>query len=116
MTFTLFGIYGPPGETAARSVHCPLIPDYCPYFLPSFFQKRLLRYALSRLELVDTEALDLDSLGIRWGQRSTVELRDIGLRLDVSATVFQTAVQLLRSAWVSNSQIRHLTFFIAHFH
>lgn len=54
------------------------------YFLPSFFQKRLLRYALSRLELVDTEALDLDSLGIRWGQRSTVELRDIGLRLKVS--------------------------------
>lgn len=56
------------------------------YFLPSFFQKRLLRYALSRLELVDTEALDLDSLGIRWGQRSSVELRDIGLKLEVSAT------------------------------
>lgn len=53
------------------------------YFLPSFFQKRLLRYALSRLEFVDTEALDLDSLGIRWGQRSTVELRDIVLRLEV---------------------------------
>ncbi|BCR83148.1 putative autophagy regulatory protein Atg2 [Aspergillus chevalieri] len=55
-------------------------------FLPSFFQKRLLRYALSRLELVDTEALDLDSLGIRWGQRSTVELRDIGLRLEKLAS------------------------------
>ncbi|KAN0083683.1 hypothetical protein V8E54_002771 [Elaphomyces granulatus] len=51
------------------------------YFLPSFFQKRLLRYALSRLELVDTDALDLDSLGIRWGQRSTFELRDVGLKL-----------------------------------
>ncbi|PWY88377.1 hypothetical protein BO70DRAFT_427161 [Aspergillus heteromorphus CBS 117.55] len=57
------------------------------YFLPSFFQKRLLRYALSRLEIVDTEALDLDSLGIRWGQRSTVELRDIGLRLEKLATL-----------------------------
>ncbi|OGM50130.1 autophagy-related protein 2 [Aspergillus bombycis] len=57
------------------------------YFLPSFFQKRLLRYALSRLELVDTDALDLDSLGIRWGQRSTVELRDIGLRLEKLATL-----------------------------
>lgn len=53
------------------------------YFLPSFVQKRLLRYALSRLELVDTEAIDLDSLGIKWGQRSTFELRQIGLRLDV---------------------------------
>jgi autophagy-related protein 2 len=54
------------------------------YFLPSFFQKRLLRYALSRLGIVDTEALDPDSLGIRWGQRSTVELRDVGLKLEVS--------------------------------
>ncbi|KAL4973013.1 autophagy-related protein 2 [Aspergillus desertorum] len=56
------------------------------YFLPSFFQKRLLKYALSRLEFIDTEALDSDSLGIRWGQRSTVELRDIGLRLEKLAT------------------------------
>ncbi|RAL07416.1 putative autophagy regulatory protein Atg2 [Aspergillus homomorphus CBS 101889] len=62
------------------------------YFLPSFFQKRLLRYALSRLELVDTEALDLDSLGIRWGQRSTVELRDIGLRLEKLATLLHLPV------------------------
>ena len=54
------------------------------YFLPSFFQKRLLKYALSRLGLVDTEALDPDNLGIRWGQRSTVELREIGLKLEVS--------------------------------
>jgi hypothetical protein len=54
------------------------------YFLPSFVQKRLLRYAISRLEIIDTEAIDLDSLGIRWGQRSTFELRELGLRLDVS--------------------------------
>lgn len=53
------------------------------YFLPSFVQRRLLKYALSRLELVDTEALDLDNLGITFGQRSTVELRDIGLKLTV---------------------------------
>ena len=58
------------------------------YFLPSFFQKRVLRYALSRLELVDTENLDLDSLGIRWGQRSTVELRDISLKLEVNFFLF----------------------------
>lgn len=56
------------------------------YFLPSFFQKRLLKYALSRLGIVDTEALDPDNLGIRWGQRSTVELRDVGLKLEVSVT------------------------------
>ncbi|CAL5874344.1 uncharacterized protein PFLUO_LOCUS8640 [Penicillium psychrofluorescens] len=57
------------------------------YFLPSFFQKRLLKYALSRLGLVDTDALDPGNLGIRWGQRSTVELRDIGLKLDKLATL-----------------------------
>ncbi len=56
------------------------------YFLPSFFQKRLLRYALSRLELLDTDALDLERLDIVWGKRSTVELRDVGLRLKVNAT------------------------------
>ncbi|KAM5482131.1 autophagy-related protein 2 [Microsporum canis] len=59
------------------------------YFLPSFFQKRLLRYALSRLEIVDTDALDLDSLGITWGQRSTFELRDVGLRLEKLASTLQ---------------------------
>ncbi len=53
------------------------------YFLPSYFQKRLLRYALSRLELLDTDALDLEKLDIAWGKRSTVELRDVGLRLKV---------------------------------
>ncbi|KAF3389531.1 Autophagy-related protein 2 [Penicillium rolfsii] len=57
------------------------------YFLPSFFQKRLLKYALSRLGIVDTEALDPDNLGIRWGQRSTVELRDVGLKLEQLANL-----------------------------
>ena len=53
------------------------------YFIPSFFQKRLLRYALSRLEILDTDALGLDNLDIAWGQRSTVELRDVGLKMGV---------------------------------
>lgn len=53
------------------------------YFLPSYVLKRLLRYALSRLELLDTDALDLENLDIAWGRRSTVELRDVGLRLKV---------------------------------
>ena len=58
------------------------------YFLPSFFQKRILRYALSKLELLDTDALDLEKLDIAWGKRSTVELRDIGLRLTVSGICY----------------------------
>ncbi|KAK1147611.1 autophagy- protein 2 [Aspergillus melleus] len=74
------------------------------YFLPSFFQKRLLRYALSRLEFVDTEALDLDSLGIRWGQRSTVELRDIGLRLEKLASF----LHLPPSSELLSARVRYL--------
>lgn len=55
------------------------------YLLPSFLQKRILRYALSRLELLDTEDLGLDKLEIAWGKRSTVELRDVGVHLKVWA-------------------------------
>ncbi|KZF24325.1 hypothetical protein L228DRAFT_218714 [Xylona heveae TC161] len=51
------------------------------YFLPSSIQKRLLRYALSRVDFLDTETLDLDRLDIAWGKRSVVELRDVGFRL-----------------------------------
>lgn len=71
------------------------------YFLPSFFQKRLLKYALSRVGLVDTEALDPDNLGIRWGQRSTVELRDIGLKLEVSASAGLHRLRDGANCWVS---------------
>ncbi|KAJ9485065.1 Autophagy-related protein 2 [Penicillium thymicola] len=75
------------------------------YFMPSFFQKQLLKYALSRLGLVDTDALDPDNLGIRWGQRSTIELKDIGLKLEKLSTLLNlppscellsARVQLLR--------------------
>ena len=54
------------------------------FFLPSFFQKRILRYALSRLELLDTNALDLEKLDINWGKKSTIELRDVGVHMNVS--------------------------------
>ena len=54
------------------------------FLLPSI-QKRLLRYALSRLELLDTDALDLENLDITWGKRSSIELRDVGLRLKVGS-------------------------------
>ena len=53
------------------------------YFLPSFLQKRLLRYALSRLEILETDDLALDKLDIAWGRKSTVELRDVRLSLKV---------------------------------
>ena len=53
------------------------------YFLPSFFQKRILRYALSQLDLLEVDAIDLDNLEILWGKRSTVELKDLDIRVEV---------------------------------
>ncbi|KAI9817195.1 MAG: autophagy- protein 2 [Pycnora praestabilis] len=63
--------------------------------LPSYFQKRLLRYALSRLELLDTDALDLEKLDIAWGRRSTVELKDVGIRLKVRQSSLNNLSALL---------------------
>ncbi len=57
------------------------------YFLPSYFQKRILRYALSRLDLLDAEQLNLDNLDIAWGKRSVIELRDVGVQLKVVSTL-----------------------------
>ncbi|EEP80543.1 predicted protein [Uncinocarpus reesii 1704] len=59
-------------------------------FLPSFFQKRLLRYALSRLELVDTDALDLDSLGIAWGQKEHANVSLV--RVTIPADIYNSAI------------------------
>ncbi|KAI1940173.1 autophagy- protein 2 [Ophidiomyces ophidiicola] len=58
-------------------------------FLPTYVQKQLLRYVLSQLGLVDTDSLDLESLDIKWGQRSTFEFRDVGLRLQKLASILQ---------------------------
>ena len=54
-----------------------------PFFLTSFLQKRLLRYALSQLGLLDTDALDLERLEIEWGKNSTVEIKDVALHTQV---------------------------------
>lgn len=51
------------------------------YFLPSYFQKRLLRYALSRLDFIDSDELDLDNLGLTWGQRTVIELKNVAIKV-----------------------------------
>ena len=45
--------------------------------------KRLLRYALSRLELLDAEALDMDNLDFALGRNTVLEFRDVGIKLKV---------------------------------
>lgn len=59
------------------------------YFIPSFVQKRVLRYALSRLELLDTDAIDPENLDITWGKRSTVELKDVGVHCKKLSALLQ---------------------------
>ncbi|KAF4637634.1 hypothetical protein G7Y89_g460 [Cudoniella acicularis] len=59
------------------------------YFQASSMPKRLLQYALSRLELLDTDTLDLDNLDIAWGKNSTFEFRDVGLQLRKLETLLQ---------------------------
>ena len=63
------------------------------YFIPAYFQKRILRYALSKLDFLDAEQLNLDKLDIAWGKRSVIELRDLGVQLKV---------QEIRCWWLSN--------------
>ena len=74
-------------------------------FIPSYLQKRLLRYALSRLDLIEDDDLDLDNLGVTFGQRSVVELKNVSIKvkritdkanLPPSVVVDQASIRLLR--------------------
>lgn len=46
--------------------------------------KRLLRYVLTRLDLLDAEALDMENLDLAWGRNTVLEFRDVGIKLQVS--------------------------------
>ena len=52
-------------------------------FRSSAMPKRLLRYALSRLELLDADALDLEHLDFALGRNTVFEFRDVGIKLQV---------------------------------
>jgi autophagy-related protein 2 len=56
------------------------------YFQASSMPKRLLQYALSRLDIFDTDTFDLDSLDIAWGKKCIFEFKDVGLRLKVASS------------------------------
>ena len=45
--------------------------------------KQLLRFALSRLDVLDAHALDLDNLDFALGRNTVLEFRDVGLILQV---------------------------------
>ncbi|KAM0279230.1 hypothetical protein ACHAQH_004687 [Verticillium albo-atrum] len=50
-------------------------------FRSSNMPKRLLRYALSRLELLEEETLDIENLEFALGRNTVFEFRDVGMRL-----------------------------------
>ncbi|KAG8410149.1 autophagy- protein 2 [Metarhizium acridum] len=50
-------------------------------FRGSGMPKRLLRYALSRLDLLDADALDMDNLDLAIGRNTVFEFRDVGIKL-----------------------------------
>ena len=51
--------------------------------MTSNIQKRLLRYALSQLDVFDTEVLDLENLDISWGQQNVFNFRHVPLQAKV---------------------------------
>lgn len=61
--------------------------------------KRLLRYALSRLDLLDTDALDTENLDFALGRKTVFEFRDVGIKLKVR---LGSAQSLLLDGFESN--------------
>jgi autophagy-related protein 2 len=59
-------------------------------FIPSHIQKRMLRFLITKIDIIDADALDLDQLDIAWGMRSSFELRDLKLNVKV---VLETPVR-----------------------
>lgn len=45
--------------------------------------KRLVRYALSRLDLLETETLDMENLDLALGRNTVFEFRDVRIKLKV---------------------------------
>ncbi|EFX03188.1 autophagy regulatory protein [Grosmannia clavigera kw1407] len=58
-------------------------------FRNSSMPKRLLRYALSRFDVLDADALDLDNLDLAWGRNTVLEFRDVGLRVKKLQQILQ---------------------------
>ncbi|ODA80713.1 hypothetical protein RJ55_03672 [Drechmeria coniospora] len=50
-------------------------------FRTSSMPKRLLRYALSRLEILDAEALDVENLDFALGRNTVFEFKDVAIKL-----------------------------------
>jgi len=48
----------------------------------------MARYIISTLDIVDTDALDLENLDINWGKKSSLEFRDVAVKVKVITLSF----------------------------
>ena len=78
------------------------------FLIPSYFQKRLLRYALSRLDFLETDDLDLEKLDITLGQKSVIELKDVGIQV----AKLEAAVPLPPFVFLKSARITRLRLII----
>jgi autophagy-related protein 2 len=58
---------------------------YFQSFRSSNMPKRLLRYVMSKLDLLEAEALDLENLDLAFGKNTVLEFRDVGIQIQVRA-------------------------------
>ncbi|KAJ9130404.1 Autophagy-related protein 2 [Coniochaeta hoffmannii] len=54
---------------------------YFQSFRSSSMPKRLLRYVMSKLDLLEAEALDLENLDLAFGKNTVLEFRDVGIQI-----------------------------------
>lgn len=72
-----------PADTACRPAPVAVMATFFRSFWTSSMPKRLLRYALSRLEMLDDETLDLENLELALGRDTVLEFHDVGIILQV---------------------------------
>ncbi|KAJ1326708.1 autophagy-related protein 2 [Microdochium nivale] len=58
------------------------MPDFLSSFWGSDLPKRMLRYALTRLDMLDTDGLDMDKLDFTLGRNSVATFQDVGIKLE----------------------------------
>lgn len=52
-------------------------------FVPSWVINKALRFILSKFQVLETDEWDLDNFNYTWGMKNTIELRDVGVRIEV---------------------------------
>jgi len=78
--------------------------SYFQSFRSSLMPKQLLRFALSRLDVLDADALDIDNLDFAIGRNTVLEFRDVGLILPVCLPLTCLQGVVADTPWDRNSR------------